>query len=263
MLPILFSIGTLNIYSLGFLTAVGAFLTSFLVWRRWREAGIKEEKIIDFLGSFGLWGVFFARLFYIVLNFGQFGFSPQRWLLLGRYPGLSFWGAIFGFGYALVVFAKKQKHDFWQLADEISFGILPLLIFLQVGCFLDGCSLGKPTNMFWGVYFPGTFLRRQPTAAFAAALLFLTWLFLLWLERRWRLWSWYKSQANGFIFLSFLFLLFLINFALAFWNDSQLYFYWLEISLSGLGSVLTLAVFYFRSGKKLRRQNDTQKNKKS
>lgn len=251
MLPVLFSIGPLIVYSFGFLLAIGFFLTSFVIWRRFRDLGLKEEKTIDFLLSAGFWGLVLARLFYIFINFKQFGLSLNRWLLLGRYPGLSLWGGMFGFCLVLLSFSKSQKWEFWRLADEASFGILPFLILTQLACFFDGCSLGKPTEMFWGVFFPGSFLRRQPVSLLAAIAWLMIWLLILRFERHWRMWKWYRSQANGFISLTFLSLFFGSNFLLAFLRDSKLYFYWLEIILSFCGVVLTLALFYYRSGRKL------------
>jgi phosphatidylglycerol:prolipoprotein diacylglycerol transferase len=49
MLPIIFSVGPATIYTYGFLLAIGVFLESFIIWRRLRDLGLKEEKVIDFL----------------------------------------------------------------------------------------------------------------------------------------------------------------------------------------------------------------------
>jgi len=262
MLPILFSIGKVTVYSLGFFLGLGALLSSFLIWRRFRDLGFKEEKTIDFLLALGFFGLLGSRLVYIAVHFDQFGWILTSWWLFGRYPGLSFWGAMFGFWLALHLFAKKQKWDFWQTADELSFGLLPLLILSQVGCFFDGCSLGKPTNTLWGLYSPGTLLRRQPVSVFSIVGLFLLWLFLLWLERRWRFWQWYKSQALGFISLIFLIWLATLSFVLAFWRDSPLYLYWSEVVLSGAGVVAGGVLFYWRSGRSFLRSENGQKNQK-
>lgn len=268
MLPVLFSVGSVTVYSFGFLLAIGFFLASFIIWRRFRELGLKEEKTIDFLLSLGFWGLVLARVIYILANFKKFGFNIASWLLLGRYPGLSLWGGMLGFFLVLLSFSRKEKWEFWRLADEVSFGILPFLIFSQIGCFFDGCILGKPTEMFWGVYFPGSLLRRQPVSLLAFLALLMIWFFVLWLERRWRLWEWYQSQADGFISLTFVGLFLVTNFVLAFWRDSKLYFYWLEIVLSFLGLALTLGLFYYRSGRQLsedlaflakRRNNEKEK----
>jgi len=69
-----------------------------------------------------------------------------------------------------------------------------------------------------------------------AVLLFVLWLFLLRIERQWRIWSWYKSKSEGFIALTFWVFLFGFNFLLAFLRESRLYFYWLEIILNLLGT---------------------------
>jgi len=260
MMPVVFSLGKINFYSLGVFLAIGAFLSSFLIWRRLRDLGVKEDKVIDFLLAIIFFGLVNSRLVYIATHFGQFGLALSTWWLFGRYPGLSFWGALLGFGLVLLFFVKRQKQwSFWQVADELSLALLPLLILSQAGCFFDGCSLGKPTSMIWGIYLPGRFLRRQPVSLFATVALFLIWTLLLWAERRWRLWSWYQSK-DGFISLAFLGLLTGFNFALAFWRDSPLYLHWLEIVLNGSGLVAMAGIFYWRAyGFSLRRKHGQKK----
>lgn len=252
MLPVLLSIGPLTIYTLGFLLGSGYFLAAFIIWRRLKELGIKEEMVVDFIISTGISGIFFSRVFFIFENFEKFGFSPERWLFLGRYPGLSFMGAVLGMFLSLFWFSKKQKRDFWRIGDEITFGILPFLILAQIGSFFDGSGQGRPTTMPWGMYFLGSLLRRQPLCLFSAIFLFLIWLFILRIERQWRIWEWYKSKADGFILLVFSGLLMLSNFLLAFWRDSKIYFLWLEVILSLVVTVLAGVIFYSRSGRKLK-----------
>lgn len=228
---------------------LGAFLSSFFIWRRLRDLGLKEEKIIDFLFVLTFFGLISARLFYLVSHFDSFGFYPDHWLFLTRYPGLSFSGAMFGFGLAFWYFGKKQKWTLWLVADELVFGLLPFMILVKIGCFLDGSDLGRATNLPWGVYFPGQLLRRHPVSLIMGLVLLLIWLVLIWVERRWRLWRWYQNKNGGFISMLFLALFFLANFGLAFWRDSGLYWRWLEVSFSLLG-FLAMAVFFKLKTKK-------------
>ena len=264
MWPILFTIGSVTIYTFGVLLGLGFFLASFLIWRRLRELGLKEDRTIDLLISLGLVGFLLSRLVYILWHFGQFGFFLDRWLLIRQYPGLSFWGGLLGVSLILARFSKKEKYSFWEIADEFLFGFLPFLILAQLACFFDGCVLGRPTSMPWGMFFPGSLLRRQPVSLFSAGLLLLIWIFLLWIERRWRMWAWYKSKAEGFIFLVFINLLLLINLGLAFWQDVPVYFLYLQLGLSSLGLLFFGSVFYRRSGRELslRRKNDQRKKPK-
>lgn len=244
MLPVLFSLGPITVYTFGFFLAVGFFLAGFIIWRRLKDLGFKEEKIIDGIIVLAVGGLLASRVFFIFQNFEKFAFIPARWIFLGRYPGLSFWGGITGITLALGWFCKKQKWNFWQVADEITFGVLPFLALAQLGAFFDGTSSGKPTSMPWGIFFPGSLLRQHPVSLFMAILLFLISLFLLKIERQWRFWSWYKSKSPGFIFLTFLGLMFFVNFLLAFLRETKLYFYWLGIILSLLGTAASSALIW-------------------
>lgn len=238
MLPVLFSFGPITIYTFGFLLAIGFFLASFIVWRRLRDLGLDEEKVIDFIILAIISGLLFSQSSRLVKNGGPFG--------------IILWGGLMGAVLALAWFSKKEKWNNWQVADEVTFGILPLAILLQIGAFFDGSAVGKPTSMPWGIYFPGSLVRSQPVSLFFALALFLIWLFLLKIERQWRIWSWYKSKNSGFIFLAFLVLALLANFTVAFWQQAKIYWYWAEIGFSLGGAIGAGILFYGRSGRRLR-----------
>lgn len=254
MLPVLFSIGPVTAYTLGVLLAIGFFLNTFIIWRRLIDLGLKEEKVIDMIVYSSIFGLIFSRLFFIIQNFPKFGFFIDRWIFIGRYPGLSFWAGLTGIFLGISLFCKKEKWDFWQVADEAVFGILPMSVLVQIGCFFDGCVVGKPTDMPWGMFFPGNLIRQHPVSLFGAIFFLAIWFFLLRIERQWRMWSWYKSKASGFVFLIFSGLALLFNLPLAFLKETTLYFFPLEISLTFLGVVVSLVIFYKRSGRSLRNE---------
>lgn len=260
MLPLLFSIGPINFYSLGLFLAVGFFLAAFFIWRRLRELGIDEEKVIDLIIIAALSGLIFARIFFIAQNISVIGIDLTRWLLIGRYPGLSFWGGIGGIFLAIYYFSRRQNWDFWQLADEFVYGLMPFLILSQIGAFFDGTGFGKPTTMPWGIYAAGSLLKRHPLPLVMAIGFFILWLFFLRIERYWRSWEWYKSKAHGLMALGFGFFTMLMNSLVAIWRDNLLYWYWLEISLSLILACLLLGMIYLRSG---RRQVGKTREKKS
>lgn len=250
MLPVLFSIGSVNFYSLGLLLAIGFFLATFFIWRRLKELGIEEERVIDLIIIAALFGLIFGRIFFIIQNISLLGIDPTHWLLIRRYPGLSFWGAMGGIFLAVYIFSRRQVLDFWQLADEFIYGMMPFLILSQIGAFFDGSGFGKPTTMPWGIYAAGSLLKRQPLPLIMAVGFFALWLFFLRIERYWRTWDWYKSKAHGLMALGFGFLAILINALVAFWRDSLLHWYWIEISLSLILASLLLSTIYLRSGRR-------------
>lgn len=247
MFPVLFSIGPVTIYTLSFLTAIGFLLSSFLTWRRLRNLGLEEEKVLDLILAQAFWGFVFSRVGYILIHFKDFGFFLTRWILIGRFPGLTFWGAMVGGILVLIRFCKKNNRSFWPVADEIAFSYLPLMVLIQIGCFFDGCLRGIPTSLPWGMFFPNDFIRRQPLALYNSVFFFLIWLFLLRAERRWRTWSWYKSSAEGFISLSFLSLALATSFLLAFLEDGGLYYLWFKKIATLFGLLAILIIFYRRS----------------
>jgi len=262
MLPIIFSTGPVTIYSFGFLLAIGVFLESFVIWRRLRDLGFKEEKILDFLILSLFLGLVISRLIFILQNWPSFGFHLSRWFLFVRYPGFSVLGWLLGLLLALWRFVKEEKWDFWRVIDEVTFGFLPFLILVQIGSFLDGSGFGRSTNMPWGIYFPGILLKRHPVSLFFALALLAVWFFLLKIERHWRTWEWYKNKESGFIFLVALTSIFLINLPLAFLKESKLYFYWSEIILTLIGLIIIGSLFYLRSGRSVKK-NYAKKEKES
>ena len=253
MLPIIFSIGPVTLYTFGFLLAIGVFLKSFIIWRRLKDLGLKEEKVIDFIILSLLLGFVIARFVFILENWSIFGFQLTRWFLFIRFPGFSTFGWLIGVFLALWHFVKKERWNFWRVADEITFVVLPFLILLQMGSFLDGSGFGVPTSMPWGIYFPGILLRRHPISLFSAIFLFGVWFLLLKIERHWRSWEWYKSKEKGFISLVAFGSVFLINLPLAFLKESGIYFYWAEIILTLFGLIAIILFFYSRSGRSFKR----------
>lgn len=226
MLPIIFSIGPITVYSFGFLLALGFLVGAFIIWRRLKDLGLDEEKIIDLIILGTIVGLVFSKI-----------------------PEFSFFGSLTGFFLVLWWFTKKEKWDFWLIVDELAYGILPFFILVQIGAFLGGSNPGKSTTMPWGVYFPGTLVRTQPTSLFLALGFFLILLFLLKIERNWRTWDWYKSKAPGFIFLLFLGLTFLVNLLIAFLSNDKLYWLWLKVIFNSVGTIAAGLILFYRSGR--------------
>jgi phosphatidylglycerol:prolipoprotein diacylglycerol transferase len=260
MLPLLFSIGPINFYTFAFFLAIGFFLSSFLIWRRLRDLGIDEEKIIDLILLASLVGLVFSRIFFIVQNLSLLGFKPDHWLLINQYPGFSFWGGMGGVLLTVFGFSRKENLDAWQVIDEFVYGLMPLLVLVQIGAFFDGSGFGKPTTMPWGIYVVGSLVKRQPLPLVMALAFLILWFFLIRIERHWRTWEWYQSKAYGLVTLLFVLIVMLINFLVAFWREGLLYWHWLEIGLSLIFAILTIIMIYLRSE---RRTFGKTKEKKS
>lgn len=255
MLPVLFSVGPIKIYSYGLFMALAFLVGSFIVWRRAKEEAFDEEKIFDAIIFTTLFALLGARIYYLLFNFKDFGFNLLKWFWLTRYVGLCFHGGLFGGILGLFLFTKREKWDFWQTADIAVFGLSLGQAIGRIGCFLNGCCYGTPTELFLGVKFSGLPERRHPTQIYEAIFVLLIFYLLLKLERRYRLFAWYRGKkdkaAPGFLALSYL----------SFYNLGRIFLenlrgdsvYWRGVRstqlVSGLTLLVALIVLYQRSGR--------------
>jgi prolipoprotein diacylglyceryltransferase len=130
MLPVLLSIGSIKIYTFGIFLVLAFFWSSFLLWRMVRLTAHKEEVIFDGVFIALTVGLFLARLFYVIANFSQFGFSFLKFILINGYPGLSIYGALIGFIFSLYFYCSYKKINFLQIVDYF---IAPIFLALAIG----------------------------------------------------------------------------------------------------------------------------------
>ena len=127
MLPIFLDLQFLKIYTFGVFLVLAFFWSTYLLWKNFRLTAIKEELVFDGLFISLAGGLFFGRLYYVLLNFDTFGVNILKFILINGYPGISLWGAIVGGFATLFVFLRYQKIRFFTVIDYF---ISPLFIAL-------------------------------------------------------------------------------------------------------------------------------------
>lgn len=171
MFPVLFSIGKFSVSSFGVFLVLGFIFGVFLIWRLARAWDLDEEKILDLTLLTFVGGLIGARLYFGINHFEEFIANPLRIILFTKYPGFSFWGGFLGGWLTLFYYCRRQKIDFWQIADIAAVGFLGALIVSDIGCFLGGCGVGSVTNSFSGVSMVGLVGKRWPVQIFEAVIL--------------------------------------------------------------------------------------------
>lgn len=117
-----------------------------------------------------------ARVGYIfIYNFIYYYETPGE-LFAIWHGGMSFYGGLAGGIISGALFCRKYSTSFWILADLIAFP-MPLAIGIgRVGNFINGELYGLPTELPFGVIFPGTSQSRHPVqlyeSFFEGAILF-------------------------------------------------------------------------------------------
>jgi phosphatidylglycerol:prolipoprotein diacylglycerol transferase len=67
--------------------------------------------------------------------------------------GGSFFGVFWGAVAAAFLFCRIKKVDFAPVADVLGAATALGLVFMRMGCLLNGCCYGRPTQMPWGIVF--------------------------------------------------------------------------------------------------------------
>lgn len=181
--PVALSIGPLEVHWYGLM-----YLISFLgVWLFGRlRAGkpgspITSEQMDDLLFYGALGVVLGGRLGYVFFyNFPVFLDNPLILFKVWQ-GGMSFHGGMLGVFIGMWLFGKKVGLKFFTITDFIA-PLVPIGLFAgRIGNFINGELWGKPTDMAWGVIFPGGgSFPRHPSQLYEAALEGIVLFVLLW-----------------------------------------------------------------------------------
>lgn len=151
MLPVLFEIGPLKIHSYGLMIAVGFLAAVYFVRRDAVRRGYDPNVFSDMAYILLPLGILGTRLAHIIMFPEDYSWSdPIGWIAVWR-GGLVFQGAIPVVLVFVVWYLRRHQIPFWPAADML-FPYVPLgHAFGRIGCFLNGCCYGKPTDVAWGI----------------------------------------------------------------------------------------------------------------
>lgn len=163
--PVCFTLGGRPIYWYGIFTAF-AFLAAVTHWNRLAR---KQGRPPGFGSELAFWimlaGLVGARAAYVLSELDEF---RGDWLRVVRVDqgGLIFFGGFIGALAAVWVLVRRLHEPFWSLAD-FTVSALPLGHALgRIGCFLNGCCYGSPTELPWACWAHDAL--RHPTQLYEA-----------------------------------------------------------------------------------------------
>ena len=99
----------------------GIFISNFMAKRFYKN--VDRDVLFDFLPIMIIFGVIFARLYYVVLNLDYYSIHPTEIPAIWH-GGISIHGAILGGILAGLFYFKKRKMPILPYADVISFGLV-------------------------------------------------------------------------------------------------------------------------------------------
>jgi len=98
-------------------------------------------------------GIVGARLFYVLHYPDKFRSNPLEIFAIWQ-GGLELAGGVLAAIIVILFYLRYHKLPIRRYLDVLAVGLMLILVFGRIGCFLNGCCYGKPTELPWGVRFP-------------------------------------------------------------------------------------------------------------
>jgi phosphatidylglycerol:prolipoprotein diacylglycerol transferase len=155
MFPELFEIPIihLTVKSYGLMMVVGFLAAVYLIRRLSRNITSDPQMITNAALYSLVAGVLGARLFYVVHHFDQF--SGRLFSVFAIWQGgLELLGGVLLAITVIAYYCRYHKLPVRRYLDILAVGLMAALALGRIGCFLNGCCFGKPTNLLWAVRFP-------------------------------------------------------------------------------------------------------------
>jgi len=227
----------LNVYFYGVFLVLCLFIFLFLYWRGIRKTSYSEERLLDTLFVAGLFGLFFGRLLFFMLNPDYFSESVLRFFLLFSFPGVAEFGFWSGFFLSYFIYSRRQKNKFRSLIEILALPVLSTRFLFSVSSLISQRNWGSAIftlqmGLFLGFYF--LFMRLVKKG---------------------------RAQSTNLVYLLFTALL-SSSFIIDFFNTSRLYFFGqrilsVEQALNGLSLLVLFCVLLinFLRGRKAQKKS--------
>lgn len=159
MYPELFNIGPLPVRSYGLALAISFFLGVWYIKYLTEKYNKPFEQFLTIAYIIIIGGVVGARLFYVVTHLDDFSgnllraFNPFSGDQFGI-AGLNLYGGVILALIGIWVYCRLKNISILEVFDFFSPTLGLGLAVTRLGCFLNGCCFGTPTDLPWGVSFP-------------------------------------------------------------------------------------------------------------
>lgn len=201
MHPIAFQFAGLTIHWYGVMIALAFLAGLWTATRRARRENISGERIADVTLWLMVGSILGARIVYVTTYWKtEFANQPISEIFMVQHGGLVYYGGLIGATIAGMIYLRWKKMPVWKTADVLAPSIALGSVFGRIGCLLNGCCYGRPTDVPWAIRFPPDHptggVPVHPTEIYDALLNLVLYVFLAWLFRR--------KKFDGQIFATYL-----------------------------------------------------------
>ena len=187
MKPIVFSIGSFDIYGYGLMIALGILFAIVLAEKRAPKLGLNPDHVFNI----GMWGAGMglvgAKILYWIVELPSIIEDPSLMLDIGN--GFVVYGGIIGGIIGAIIYCRIKKIRFLQYFDLVMPSVALGQAFGRIGCLLAGCCYGRETDGWFHVVFTESMIAPNgvkliPTQLISSGADLLHCLVLLWIAKR-------------------------------------------------------------------------------
>jgi phosphatidylglycerol:prolipoprotein diacylglycerol transferase len=143
----------LTVRSFGLMMVIGFLLGFFLLGKLGRKISSNPQLITNLALYCLIAGVVGARVFYVVHHYDQLQ-NPWISMFAVWQGGLEFYGGVIFAIPVIIFYSRHYKLPIRPCLDIVAIALMLGLSSGRMGCFLNGCCFGKPTELPWAVRFP-------------------------------------------------------------------------------------------------------------
>ncbi|HXG48873.1 MAG TPA: prolipoprotein diacylglyceryl transferase [Methylomirabilota bacterium] len=204
MHPVAFNLGPFPVNWFGILVAAAFLAGLWTAARRGVRDGLVPQQVFDAGPWLIVGAIVGARALYVLSYWEEdFAGQPLTKVFMIRQGGLVFYGGLIGATLGVLIYLGHRRLPLWKFADTLAPSIPLGHVFGRMGCLLNGCCHGRPTDVPWAIHFPADHATHgvgvHPTQIYEAALNLGLYAGLAWLYRRKR----YDGQIFAFYLVSY------------------------------------------------------------
>ena len=153
MIPVLFHIGPLSVYSYGMMMALGFLAADYVITLECRRRGIVTEYASSTVVWAAIMGISSARALDILNNFSSYWADPKSMILSGS--GFVWYGGLLGGILGAYLVSRYYKIGFLKTTDMCAPALAIGQAIGRLGCQLSGDGdWGLPSKLPWAMAYP-------------------------------------------------------------------------------------------------------------
>jgi len=210
--PILFQIDWLKIHWYGIFIVLGVSAGLLVILKLSKKFNISSDEVYDLVFYLTIFGLLGGRIYAVFLDWPFYLNNPFE-IIAVWHGGLAIHGALIAGVFTLIIYCRRKKQLFWQLADMLAPAVALGQSIGRWGNYFNQELFGRPTDLPWGIPInftnrPMQYLSSQyfhPTFLYESSLNLLNFLILIFLFLKLKP----ANRQPGLIFL-----VYLINYSL-------------------------------------------------